>query len=308
MRELTVVVLLMLTTTLMTGARQTAGLAGPCLGQRPPGRTPMRFAPEIMTAPQGYHAPIAFSPDMHEAVWRPMDREPGPLFFSRLGRDGWSAPEAVRLAPGFDALDPFFAPDGRRLFFLSFQPDTPGGQERERMWFVERTARGWAAPRLVAGLERHPTHWTFSATSRGDLYFTSETGFAPGKRGVVVARHQGGWHYGVPEPLGPAINATGTEQCPFVSPDERYMVFVRGASSSPTRTDLYVSFRNAAGAWTPGIDLGPAVNSPAHDLAPYVTPDGKYLFFTSQRERMNAMHWVDASVIEELSGKATPGR
>ena len=114
-----------------------------------------------------------------------------------------------------------------------------------------------------------------------------------------MARHQGGGRYGVPEPLEPAINATGTEQCPFVSPDERYLVFVRGTSSSPTKTDLYVSFRNADGAWTPGIDMGVPVNSPTHDLAPYVTPDGKYLFFTSQRDRMNGMHWVDAGVIEE---------
>jgi hypothetical protein len=34
-----------------------------------------------------------------------------------------------------------------------------------------------------------------------------------------------------------------------------------------------------------------------------VTPDGKCLFFTSQRERMNAMYWMDACIIEELRKK-----
>jgi hypothetical protein len=35
-----------------------------------------------------------------------------------------------------------------------------------------------------------------------------------------------------------------------------------------------------------------------------VTPDGKYFFFISQRERMNAMHWMDAGIIEELRKKS----
>ena len=50
-------------------------------------------------------------------------------------------------------------------------------------------------------------------------------------------------------------------------------------------------------------DMGPTVNSEHYDFAPYVSPDGKYLFFISQRERMNGMHWMDAKIIEGLKFK-----
>jgi hypothetical protein len=35
--------------------------------------------------------------------------------------------------------------------------------------------------------------------------------------------------------------------------------------------------------WSPARNLGPAVNSPFADFAPAFSPDGKYLFFTSER-------------------------
>jgi Tol biopolymer transport system component len=46
--------------------------------------------------------------------------------------------------------------------------------------------------------------------------------------------------------------------------------------------DLYAS-RAHGGAWSAARNLGPAINSPFADFAPAFSPDGKYLFFTSER-------------------------
>jgi hypothetical protein len=43
--------------------------------------------------------------------------------------------------------------------------------------------------------------------------------------------------------------------------------------------DLHVSFRTPSG-WTPARNLGPLVNTDATEFCPYVTPDGRWLFFT----------------------------
>lgn len=46
--------------------------------------------------------------------------------------------------------------------------------------------------------------------------------------------------------------------------------------------DLYVSRREGA-RWLPPQNLGPRVNSPAHEYDPATTPDGSRLFFASNR-------------------------
>jgi Tol biopolymer transport system component len=52
--------------------------------------------------------------------------------------------------------------------------------------------------------------------------------------------------------------------------------------------------------------MGPAVNSAGSDYTPMLSPDGKYLFFTSSREGQDDIFWIDARVIAELRSPATP--
>ena len=49
--------------------------------------------------------------------------------------------------------------------------------------------------------------------------------------------------------------------------------------------------------------MGPEVNSPAIEVCPRVTDDGKYLFFLSQRDGESHAYWVSAKVIETLRPK-----
>jgi len=49
------------------------------------------------------------------------------------------------------------------------------------------------------------------------------------------------------------------------------------------KSDLYISL-NRGGQWRPPRNLGPVVNSAASEVCPTVSPDGRYLFFTSTRE------------------------
>ncbi len=69
-------------------------LTGPYLGQKEPGLSPEIFAPDIMTSSQGYHSPISFSPDMREAIWRPMLNE-NVIYYSRIESGRWSTPERI---------------------------------------------------------------------------------------------------------------------------------------------------------------------------------------------------------------------
>lgn len=60
------------------------------------------------------------------------------------------------------------------------------------------------------------------------------------------------------------------------------------------------SFREAAGSWTEPVNMGAKVNTPFSEYIPYVTPDGKYFFFTTNKTGNRDIYWVDAALIAEL--------
>jgi len=67
-----------------------------------------------------------------------------------------------------------------------------------------------------------------------------------------------------------------------------------------------VSFRDEVIGWTPAVPLGDHVNTDGHDLCPVVSPDGKYLFYTSPVEGGYGVWWVDASFIPALRTRQEP--
>ena len=92
------------------------------------------------------------------------------------------------------------------------------------------------------------------------------------------------------------VNTGHYEADAFVAPDESYLVFSSARPGGRGRGDLYVSFRRDDGSWGPGTSLGDAINTEGHELCPFVTPDGQYLFFTSEGD----VHWVGSEIIDAL--------
>jgi Tol biopolymer transport system component len=63
---------------------------------------------------------------------------------------------------------------------------------------------------------------------------------------------------------------------PYISPDGSYLLFSRDY-------DLFISFCARDGAWKEARKLDAPINSPSIEICPIISPDGKYLFFISQR-------------------------
>ncbi len=276
-------------------------LRGPYLGQKPPapGSGPVLFAPDIVSTHAFQHGTVVFSPDGKEAYWSTSLPQVGPgyvegmILTSRVVDGRWTAPVRAsfsRLGAGDDV--PFFKPDGSRLFFLSTRDSTG-----ERIWWVDRTAAGWSEPRRIeGGPNTMDTHWEFSVAPDGSIYFQSGDPGGLGRGDLYVARLAGGT-YQPPQNLGAPVNSDLDESAPFIAPDGSYLLFMR---LGDRQVDLYVSFRNPDGTWAAPRNMGPRVNTDAHEICPIVTPDGRYLFFNSARSGNDDNYWMDAGVIEEL--------
>jgi hypothetical protein len=74
------------------------------------------------------------------------------------------------------------------------------------------------------------------------------------------------------------------------------LIYDAPVSSYNFTNDLYISYRDENGNWSRSIKLNEDINTAESEALPYVTVDGKYLFFTRQGD----IYWVNASFIEEL--------
>jgi hypothetical protein len=102
--------------------------------------------------------------------------------------------------------------------------------------------------------------------------------------------------WSAPVNLGPLVNSATGDFFPFVSRDGRSLYFTSLSCGHQEPLppscrpgfggyDIYVSVRDHADApWGPAHNLGPAINTPANETGPALSPDGHRLFFGSDRE------------------------
>jgi Tol biopolymer transport system component len=226
----------------------------------------------------------AFTPDGHTLYFTKaaVDTKLGVIVVSRFQEGKWKTPVVASFSGRFTDFDPFITPDGSKLFFCSDRPG-PGKEKRDfDIWYVEKNGTSWTEPRNVgapvntSGNEYYP-----SVAQDGTLYFSSDR--AGGKGGYDIYRSrviQG--HYSEPENLGPAINTQYGEIDNYISPDQSWLIFVSTRPEGLGSSDLYISYEKD-GSWTPAKNLGSPINTNAREFCPMVSPDGKYLFFTSTR-------------------------
>ena len=116
------------------------------------------------------------------------------------------------------------------------------------------------------------------ADGGGTLYFTLRP--KNGNADVYVSHlRNGSWQ--IPQPVA-AWNTTSDDIGPAISRDGREAYFYSNRPGGSGGFDLYVS-RFKKNAWSHPQNLGPRINTPAHEYDPAITPDGTRLFFASNR-------------------------
>jgi WD40-like Beta Propeller Repeat len=201
---------------------------------------------------------------------------------------GWGTPQVAPFSGRWAEGDLSFAPDGKTAYFVSTRPVAPATQARAdtEIWRLHRTAKGWAQPEHVAELGSDGFEWYPNMTADGWLYFGSERAAgnlgAPRTSDLWRARLAGD-RFSVPENLGPILNTAGEDIEPWISADGRLLLFAsNGRPDTRGSYDIYVSHR-CGESWSAPRPLGADVNSSAWDFGPRESPDGRFLFFTSNR-------------------------
>jgi Tol biopolymer transport system component len=236
------------------------------------GSRPAVFVPGVVSTPDDEFAP-SFTPEGNTVYFANGSSE---IYFSKLINSKWTKPKMAAFSGRWKDMDPFISPDGKRLFFSSYRPLDGEPQNKPQtsahIWYVDHllgdkwsTPHHLEAPVNLEGIDNYAP----SVSSSGTLYFFSPRRDINHKGKSYYAKRTGD-HYDEPKVL--SLNGANGVRDPFISPDERYLIFVSG-------NDLYISYHNGD-EWSAGQKLAPQVNNGDGNSSPYVSPDGKILYYS----------------------------
>jgi Tol biopolymer transport system component len=256
----------------------------PYFNQEPAIDTVVLFAPGAISNEFG-NRDMAISPDGNE-IFYTMQYLRGlisVIMCTKEANGKWSSPEVASFSGIYNDLEPAFSPDGTKLFFVSNRGLNNEGKIKDYdIWFVTKENGEWTEAKNVgAPVNSEKDEFYPSITKRGDIYFTRAV--EGREEDILFCRFLNG-NYSVAEALPDAINSVNDEFNAFVDPDEQFIVFsVYGRKDDNGGGDLYISKKNEKGEWMQAVNSGTTINSKSLDYCPYITPDKKYFFFTSNR-------------------------
>jgi hypothetical protein len=266
------------------------------------------FAKGIVSTPEYEHSSPVFSPQGDVVLWTIMGRDyRASIYEMRFSGGRWSQ----RARPSFadstaDDYYPSFSPDGKTLYFSSRRKSADAAIQTTdmRIWKVDRTPAGWGRPVPFDTVVSKGGEYAHSMAADGSIFFASALNGVT-SWDLMHARVVNG-RYAEAEPCPYPINSVDYEEGPCIAADGSFLIFEsqrpEGIEGS---IDLYISFRNKSGQWSLPLNMGPTVNSAGSERFARLSPDGRFLFFGSNRNPTAEswgfdIYWIDISIVQQL--------
>ena len=284
-------------------------LKGPYLGQKPPGMTPEIFAPGIVCK-KNHETVCGFFNNGSLFIYRsvPLDFDnaadsPIPIYITELKNGVWTRPMLTK-SPGKPWFHNLKSDSQKKTFYYAdWLRDDEGKRTDLDIFRQHKTQSGWSdIERLKYPINTHKFDSWPCASNKGTLYFFSGRGGGVGKTDIYKSDLRNGKHETV-DNLGKSVNSKDHDHDPFIDPDEKYLIFCSLRTGGFGKDDLYISYKTEEDSWTDARNMGPGINTEHVENRPYVTPDGKYLFFAKFMNGNVNIYWVDAEIIEKLKPK-----
>jgi outer membrane protein OmpA-like peptidoglycan-associated protein/Tol biopolymer transport system component len=192
-------------------------------------------------------------------------------------------------------LNPVISPDGRTLYFgrkshpanrfgVKGSETISGSQD---IWFSEKVGNAWSTARRLSDILNRDQYNTILSISPDGQTILLKGAYVNGSyvtRGFSLAnKTAGGWT--VPQKIdipGYEQMSKGKNEYGYLTMDGKAILLAFSRKKNSEDDDIYVSFLEN-GKWTRPMDLGDGINSKYSETTPFLSADGKTLYFSSDR-------------------------
>lgn len=174
---------------------------------------------------------------------------------------------------------PYLMPDNQVLFFVNTVPDK--GQE---IWWCARDGKKWQpAAKFESLINQAKSNFIVGASyDNARMYVMNliNDRRMAGFELYEIGNNDGIWSDARQTSL-PSLDITGKYMDAVISSDENYLLFSMENEYSYGKEDLFISIKQLNGSWSAPMNLGSDINTEASEIAPFLTDDGKTLFFAT---------------------------
>ncbi len=298
-------------------------LKGKYLGQKPPGKIPVIFAPGIISTELHDDGPPFFNKVGDELFFRivgHVDKKPMGVFFQMKKKNGiWPAPVPAPFSGKYMDGTFCYSPDESRIYFSSMRPVEGTGKElkKSNIWYVDRKNNGWSEAKLMnISVNKHNPEGGFTISGKGNMFISLNIPGGFGDSDIYKLEYRNG-KFEEPENPGSNINTAGFEGAPLIERNENYLIHM---GLKADKVVLFASFRKKDDSWTKAVSFSDRFYDGSVTF-PGLSPDGKYLFFVGHKKEKETnpakkwktglfkgtqvnwggdVYWVDAKVIDEF--------
>lgn len=263
-------------------------------GLTKPNTVPRNFNPELLDLNGSFKFNLEIT-SCDEIYFTTIDSEEN-IYFSKRENGQWSTPKIASFSdPNYGDADPFLSKDGSKIYFISKRPTSSSDKKLDwNIWSADRKNDKWTSPKpLPSPINSDESNeYFFSISNKGNVFFSSNRKGGEGSFDIYTAKILDGNRFSKPKNMGKPISTEKYEFDPYISPDEKLIIFSineRGNSS------LYYSYKDQNNKWTTAQNLGNKINITNQDFAPSLSADGKFLFYSNNGK----LKWVSSEILRK---------
>jgi hypothetical protein len=180
-----------------------------------------------------------------------------------------------------EELNPLLSPDGTSMYFSrAFHPNNNGGRTAGiDIWVAKKDKQGnWQNANNDLSWNNKDNNCVVGVREDQQVVYLLNT--YTNKHGISFSKAtQGTWS----EPQFIPIDDIGRNKFLgfYMNPSFNVLLISMHEIGSVGEEDLYVSLRDSAGTWSRPFNLGPTINTPGFEISPFLSNDGRTLYFSS---------------------------
>ena len=230
---------------------------------------------------------FALSPDRNEVIYTLGNQNESRRMLVSIKKenDVWGKQTILSISGTHQDIEPFFSPDGSKLFYASNRPIYGDSTRADyNIWMSAKENDIWQDPVALDSSINTKGHEYYPAvTSSGNIYFTATRSEGLGLEDIYVSELKND-EYQTPKVLDSTVNSRSYEFNAFVNPEENLIIYSSyGRADGNGGGDLYYSTKDANGNWKAAKNLGTPINSNKLDFCPFYDAITGNLYFSSLR-------------------------